>query len=74
MEGDMTKRTHTIHRYDDGTYVLVFLERVNYSPMTKWEATPSGEGGYGCRRFGRTRAAALAAALDAWAEMQGVAA
>ncbi len=70
----MRKRTHTIHRFDNGMAVLVWIERVNYSPATKWEATPAGEGGYGCRRFGRTRAEALAAALDAWTEMQGVAA
>ena len=56
----------------DGTKVMLFVQRVDYSPMNRWEAVPVGGNDApwpsSFRRTGRTREDALAAAGEAWRE------
>lgn len=60
------------HTCTDGTRVLLRVQRVDYSPMNRWEAEPVRGGAEPwpsvARRTGRTRADALAASAEAWRE------
>lgn len=53
------------HTLPDGTVVPMTVQRVNYSPMTKWEAQPVGERTTPYRRWGRTRKEAVSRAAIA---------
>lgn len=71
----MTSRArHTAwHTCDDGARLLMFVQRVDYSPFHKWEAEPVRGGNDKpptsfARRTARTRADAMAAAADALRE------
>lgn len=61
------------HTCTDGTKVMLRVQRVDYSPMNRWEAEPVRGAGEPytsrARRTGRTREDALAAAAEAWLEL-----
>lgn len=61
------------HTFTDGTRLLMFVQRVDYSPSHKWEAEPVRGGNdqpytSPSRRTARTRGDAMAAAAAAWRE------
>ena len=60
------------HTCTDGTRVMLRVQRVDYSPMNRWEAEPvrgnDERWPSSYRRTGRTREKALAAAGEAWRE------
>jgi hypothetical protein len=69
----MNPRRTAWHTCADGTKVMLFVQRVDYSPETRWEAEPvrgdDERQTYAFRRWGCTREAALAAAGEAWREL-----
>jgi len=69
----MNPRRTAWHTCSDGTKVMLFVQRVDYSPMNRWEAEPvrgNAEPHTSCaRRTGRTREDALEAAAEAWLEV-----
>ena len=68
----MNPRRTAWHTCSDGTRVMLFVQRVDYSPMNRWEAEPVRGNDQpwpsSFRRTGRTREEALAAAGEAWRE------
>lgn len=69
----MNPRRTAWHTCSDGTKVMLFVQRVDYSPANRWEAEPVRGNAEPytsrARRTGRTREAALAAAGEAWREL-----
>lgn len=69
----MNPRRTAWHTCTDGTKVMLFVQRVDYSPESRWEAEPVRGNDEPwpsrARRTGRTREAALAAAGEAWREL-----
>lgn len=61
------------HTCSDGSRVLMFVQRVDYSPENRWEAEPvrgnAAPWPSQARRTGRTRGDAMAAAAEAWREL-----
>jgi len=61
----MNPRRPYWHQFRDGLGVMLYVQRVDYSPTTRWEAQPAVNG-YSQRRWGRTRQEAIDAAAAAW--------